>query len=395
MTDLKELLDEAVGTYRPASDEEAVQHRVRRRQRTRRVAAVVVAIAILAVPGWLVWSALRPAPTERPAIATGPTRATSVPAVDPRVTATIPVGSFPRDLAVGGGAVWVTVNDFNAGEPETHSLLRIDPATNEIVASIQLTSAGHVAVGDSAVWTIDYAEGGNVLVRIDPNGNRVVATVPLGRWAFDVAADESGVWVTRDIDSRSGEVIRLDPATNEIVAQIPVEGRIRDVVVGEGGVWVVDSTSTLRQEPSLIHIDPQTNQVVATIPGLANLDVATGGGLVWVQGWLSSIDPSVGTGADDQLLALRIDPVENAHAIVGDPIPLERFHPFAFWEGGVWFVGEGSAISRLNTNTLEVDHSVTVEPVAQDSTMHAALDPNTGTIWVANYEDSVTRIDLR
>ena len=322
-----------------------------------------------------------------------PTETPPVSAVNPHVTATIPVGSFPRDVAVGAGAVWVTVNDFNEGEPETHSLLRIDPASNEIVATIPVSSAGHLAVGSDAVWTIDSIEGEDALVRIDPGSNEVVATVPVGRLAFDVVVDGSGVWVTRDIDSRFGEVIRIDPGTNEIVARIPVEGRIRDVVVGEGGVWVLDSTSTIREEPSLIHIDPGTNRVVATIPGLAGLEVVAGDGLVWIQGWISTVDPAVGTGAGDRPVALRLDPRTNE--IVGDPIPLEWFHPFAFGEGGVWFVGKRQAISRLDTQTLQVEHLVAVDSVAQDSTVHAALDTDTGTIWIANYEDTITRIDLR
>lgn len=319
-----------------------------------------------------------------------------MPAMNPRVTATIPVGSFPRDIAVGEGAVWVSVNDFIEGEPETHSVVRIDPATNEIVATIPLSTVGNLAVGSDAVWTIDSVEGPqDSVVRIDPNTNLIVATIPVGSYAFDVAVDTNGVWVTRDIDGRgySGEVIRIDPATNEIVGRVLVDGRIRDVVVGEGGVWVVDSTSTLRREPSLIHIDPVTNEVVAMIPGLASLNVTTGDGLVWTQGWLSTIDPAVGTGAGDRPLVLRIDPATDQ--VAGDPIPMNFFHPFAFWEGGIWFVGEEAAISRLSTGTLEVDHSVAVDAVAQDSTMHAALDTSTGTIWVANYEEAITRIDLR
>lgn len=131
------------------------------------------------------------------------------------------------------------MNDFHDGEPETHSVLRIDPATNEIVATIPVSSAGNLAVGSDGVWVIGSMEGAqDVVVRIDPNSNRVVATVPVGGYAFDVAVDAIGVSVTRDIDGhgRSGEVIRIDPTTNEIVACIPVEGRIRDVVVGEGGV---------------------------------------------------------------------------------------------------------------------------------------------------------------
>jgi len=338
--------------------------------------------------GWdLSWQ-----PVRATVVTPRPTESASA-SVNPRVTATIPVGSFPRDVAVGAGGVWVTVNDFSEGQPETHSLLRIDPATNEIVATIPVSSAGHLAVGADAVWTIDYIEGEDVLVRIDPGSNQVVATVPVGRLAFDVAVDASGVWVTRDIDSRSGEVMRIDPVTNEIVARIPVEGRIRDVAVGEGGVWVVDSTSTIREEPSLIHIDPATNQVVTRIPGLAGLEVVAGDGLVWVQGWLSTVNPAVGTGAGDRPVALRIEPRTNE--IVGDPIALERFHPFAFEEGGVWFVGDGPAISRLDAQSLQVDHSIAIDSVAQDSTVHVALDADLGTIWVANYEDTITRIDLR
>jgi DNA-binding beta-propeller fold protein YncE len=205
--------------------------------------------------------------------------------VSPRITATIPVGSFPRDITVGAGAVWVSVNDFNAGGPETHSILRIDPATNEIAATIPVGTVGNLTVGSDAVWTIDTLEGPqDTVLRIDPTINEVVATIPVGAYAFDVAVDSTGVWVTRDLDGRgqTGEVIHIDPATNEIVARIRLEGRLRDVVVGEGGVWVVDSTSTLRSEPSLIHIDPEANKAVARIPGLAGLNVATGGGLVWI-----------------------------------------------------------------------------------------------------------------
>lgn len=223
--------------------------------------------------------------------------------------------------------------------------------------------------------------------------NEVVATIPVGRYVFDVAVDSTSVWLTReDGEGRSGEVIRIDPSTNEIVARIPVEGRIRDIVVGEGGVWVHDSTSTLREGPSLIHMDPVSERVVGRIPGLAVGDVAAGPGVVWFQGWLSSIDPSVGTGAGDRLLALRIDPATDQ--LVGAPIRLDWFRPFAVEEGGVWFVDQGPSISLLNTRTFEVDHSVPVEPVATDSAIHAAFDPSARTIWVANYEDTITRIDL-
>jgi hypothetical protein len=61
----------------------------------------------------------------------------------------------------------------------------------------------------------------------------------------------------------------------------------------------------------------------------------------------------------------------------------------------VWFVGKGPSVARLNAQTFEVEHSVPVAPVATDSAIHAAFDASTGTIWIANYKDSITRIVLR
>jgi Tol biopolymer transport system component len=91
--------------------------------------------------GWdLSWQ-----PVRATVATTWPTE-TAPAAENARVTATIAVGFFSRDVAVGAGAVWVTVNDFIEGQPETHSLLRIDPATKEAVATIPVSSARHLAV---------------------------------------------------------------------------------------------------------------------------------------------------------------------------------------------------------------------------------------------------------
>lgn len=256
----------------------------------------------------------------------------------PRVAAVVPVGTFPRDIALGDGPVWVSVNDFGA-DRERSSVVRVDPTTNEIAAVIPVGSAGRVAAGSGAIWVLDREDEQTVLVRIDPRLNEVVARIPLGASAFDVAADETGVWVTVDFDGRSGEVIRLSQETNERVSSIPVQGRLRDIVLGEQAVWVVDSTSTLEVDPSLVRIDPATNRVVSRVHDLAGHDVAVGEGEVWAHGWLSSFEPSVDTGSGDGPVAFRIDTTTNRR--IGEPIPLEQFHPFAVGEGGVWFVGEG------------------------------------------------------
>jgi hypothetical protein len=124
------------------------------------------------------------------------------------------VGTFPRDIAVGYGSVWVSVNDFGT-DRERSSIVRVDPTTNKIVATIPVGSAGRVTAGAGAIWVLEHEDDQTVLVRIDPRPNEVVARIPLGASASDIAADETGVWVTGDFDGRSGEVIRLNPDTYE------------------------------------------------------------------------------------------------------------------------------------------------------------------------------------
>jgi YVTN family beta-propeller protein len=66
--------------------------------------------------------------------------------LEPVVPIPIPVGDEPVDVAVGEDAVWIV----NAGD---RSVSRIDPATNEVVATIELENKPvRVADGDGHVW---------------------------------------------------------------------------------------------------------------------------------------------------------------------------------------------------------------------------------------------------
>jgi hypothetical protein len=60
MSDIKDLLDEAVGSYESRTDQRAVEERVERRKQRRRLAASSVALAVFVVAGWFAWTAFRP-----------------------------------------------------------------------------------------------------------------------------------------------------------------------------------------------------------------------------------------------------------------------------------------------------------------------------------------------
>lgn len=308
--------------------------------------------------------------------------------IDPRVSAVIPVGDVPLDITTGDDAVWVTVNDFE-GPGESFSVARIDPELNEVTDRLpSVEGGGRLAFGAGSLWVVGFDE----VVRIDPETGGVMARVPVGRYAIDVAASEEAIWATRDFDGRTGELLRIDPSTNAVTASLALEGRTRDVVVDDDALWVVDSTSTSGKEPGLYKVDPVTMSVLFRVDGLAGLDVAPAEEVVWLWGWLSTYDPSVGTGSGDHPVIMRIDAATGE--LLPPPVRTDRFHAFSADEQGVWFVGENGAISHLDAETLEVDASTRVRSVASFGSVRTALDPE-GRIWVANYRNSVTRVDVR
>jgi hypothetical protein len=96
------------------------------------------------------------------------------------------IPASPTDVAVGGGAVWIS--EANG------TLLRIDPRLHGIVASIPVCgNALAVAYGERAVW-IACAE--DTVVRVDPVTDEPSRPIPVGRLPRGIAAGEGAVWVT-------------------------------------------------------------------------------------------------------------------------------------------------------------------------------------------------------
>ena len=96
-------------------------------------------------------------------------------------------GSFPSDVAVGEGGVWVTDSLHN-------TVVEVDPARNRVVRRIVV---GHdpdaVTVGAGAVWVANGLNG--TVSRIDPRTGRV-ATLRIGPCPRNIAVGEGAVWVT-------------------------------------------------------------------------------------------------------------------------------------------------------------------------------------------------------
>lgn len=312
----------------------------------------------------------------------------------PAAAQIIPVGSFPRALVVGDGLLWVSIQDDGADSV----VAGIEPASGAVERSIPVeTAPDHLALGLGSLWGTVEGPGGPLL-RIDPEQSEVTATVPMpGYYLQDIASDGSTVWAALvDVDDGTHSVGMIDPALNKVVSIVPLPRFIVDLQVSEGVLWVLDSETRgngIVGDGQVTRLDTMSGEVLgSTDVGATGIHLLVTSDGVWVQSWLSS-HSDVGTGAEDRLVALRLS--QTTGEVVASPIPTDGgFSPFGFDGVGVWFYGQDSRdgfdLSRLNTDSLSIDMRLDLDAEPTD----AVLDAQTGSIWIANYQDSVTRVTL-
>jgi streptogramin lyase len=359
---LKSTLQEAGGEFRP-SDEAAARRRFLEQRRKRRfrfaaagavVTATAVLIAVVAVPRL-------PDDTERPELAS---------AIAPEVMATIPAGDGPTGIGSGNEGIWVA-------DPDAGVVSQIDPATNEVVATIELpgTSPDEVVAGDGVVWASD---GGGSLAMIDPATSSRQLTVPLpgvGDSSLDLAlGEEQSVWA---VDPATGRVYRV---SGDLPEESSIEGlSSTDVAAGDEGVWVLDGPAGSWADITPLGTPRKMTPVIdapGVIEGGPNADLAVGFGYLWIS-----------TGGSGSVY--RVDPsTEEVEVInVGG-----RYADLTVGEGAVWALVAGEESAEL----VAIDPgsaTVSGEPLSLGV---GAIDVVTGhgSLWVPDKGTaSVLRID--
>jgi DNA-binding SARP family transcriptional activator len=160
-------------------------------------------------------------------------------------------------------SVWIAVGP--------HHVVRIDPATNEPSATIDVGGVPvGLALGEDALWVVTTAERA---LRIEPRTNAATAEVPVG-YPVALTAGKQAVWVS---DTR-GQVWRINPDTGTVTQTTPVGSGLVGVCATDEAVYAADNAGG-----TLVQIDPQDGRVVGLVPvGHAPTDVASWDGLVWV-----------------------------------------------------------------------------------------------------------------
>jgi DNA-binding beta-propeller fold protein YncE len=293
-------------------------------------------------------------------------------AAQPVPTASIQLPRGVTAIVTGYSGVWASTL--------SGSVVRIDPSTNQIAATIPVSGIGdfsRLAAGAGNIWV---THSGSV-ARIDPATNRVTADIGVGGTLLGIAASDSAVWVTTQGTSGS-ELVTIDPATNHPSGQpISLPDGATDLAYLQGKLWVDISL----YGGSVVSVDPSSGKV-SSAPE-ASIPEAAFANSLWAPAW---------TGVD------RIDPATNA--VVAE-IPLARVVQTGAGLDGVWAL---TATGSTSSTLYEPDQSrpatlVLLDPATNSvvgTPVSVGISPaymavGDGAVWVAQYDSGiVTRVDL-
>lgn len=326
---------------------------------------VVVAACVLMATGCTSTSALPDVPTP-----SGHTFSSAPVQLRPGVLASIPVDpeAAPGPLAVGDGSIWV-------GAHRANYLWRIDPASDKIIARIDLGQnvCGPIAIIDTLVWT-GYCDGSSKGLAVDPTTNQVVKSFA----ASGPYAEVGGFLWGSDADTNL--LTKYDGQTLEPVATVQASG---NTAVFDGRyLWLADEDYDGTYHGHLSQVDLTTGAVVKVISTPSNADGALMDlveGIIWMKG-----------SGDDSLL--RVD------TVTGDSteVPLAHsYQPSQFWDpaladgmGSLWVRTSDAEISRLDPKTGALQGTYPADSQGGGGYIGVGF----GSLWVANFgSDQVWR----
>ncbi len=158
--------------------------------------------------------------------------------IDPstfEVVDTINLGGNTLHVAAGQGAVWVTGG---------LGVRKIDLATGSRYGVVYYRCYD-VAIGENAIWVSESQ--GQQLLKIDPETRGVVATVKLEGKPSEVTYGHGTVWV---ILSDKDEVVGIDPNTHQVVTTLSSNAFIHGLTVDPTRVWYTHPHALNYYEPA-------------------------------------------------------------------------------------------------------------------------------------------------
>src|SRR5215218_9133746 len=185
---------------------------------------------------------------------------------------------FGSVLAFGAGSVWTGNDDERYQGGSTVS--KLDPRTNRVVGEpLVLGSPQSIAFGQGALWVADHA---GWLVKIDPATSNVVARQRLDFGAHGVVVTGDAVYVA---DAHGSRLLEADPTTAAIRRIVPLAPGPIYPAVGAGSIWSGSAAvweDEAARDDRVVRIDPTTLAIAERFHVGGNVSaVAFGFGSLW------------------------------------------------------------------------------------------------------------------
>lgn len=186
-----------------------------------------------------------------------------------------PSGIDDNRIIADATAVWVGLRNIN-------QMVRIDPATNEIVARVDIGASpgGKPAIVDGFLW-IDTAQE---VLRIDPATNKVDRRFPRGALGY-VSGAEAAFTSTAIYACGEGSLRVVDPDSGALRRSVPVKASCTRAHARGDEVWL-----SLAEGAGLVRVDPITGAELARLDVPGTVFYAFGAG---DQRWATGSDGNV------------------------------------------------------------------------------------------------------
>jgi DNA-binding SARP family transcriptional activator/DNA-binding beta-propeller fold protein YncE len=166
-------------------------------------------------------------------------------------------------VATGAGGVWATRGD---------SLVRIDPATNRVVASFAVARPSGLIARGGAVWVTSSADR---LLRIDSRTGAVTARLALPAQAVAPTLSADSLWFV--VRLGGGQIWQLNAATSELIGTTRTSDFPIDLAWGAGALWAANENTP----GSVWRIEASGRVSARIVVGHEVTAVAVDGGRVW------------------------------------------------------------------------------------------------------------------
>jgi YVTN family beta-propeller protein len=288
-------------------------------------------------------------------------------------------------LALGAAAVlavFLTRGGGASAAAAGGTLVRIDPATNEVAGTVRVgEGASAVSASDQTVWVAAYQDGSLWQVNPDTLG---VTKIPAQGSPVDLAVYGATAYVAADGATPFSATVTAYAARNgRKLGGVELFSCVGSITAGAQGVWATPCPRIQRVSFS------GKPRVVATVdipfpsPHDAAHDLSTINDLMLWNGSLWAI----GDAADRTLW--RIDP-RSTRILQTIELPFPPLH-VAAGEGAVWVTDQlGDVVARIDPATGRIAAMIHVGRGASGVAVGA------GSVWATSFLDgTVSRIDPR